>query len=66
MKINKQMFILLAILSIVVFAALFLMSQSIIIQSNEIIALRERVYFLEIIIHKKSIEIDRAFLNFEY
>ena len=49
MKLNKQMFILLAILSIVVVGAMFLMSQEIIDQNNEIMEMRERIFNLELV-----------------
>ena len=46
---NKQRLILLAILSIVIVGAMFLMSQEIIAQNNEIMAMRERIFNLELI-----------------
>lgn len=49
MKLNKQMFILLAILSIVIVGAMFLMSQEIIDQNNEIMEMRERIFNLELV-----------------
>ena len=48
---KKQRAILLMILAVVVFAALFFMSQDIISQSRELISLRQRVINLELIIN---------------
>ena len=49
MEITKKMFILLAILSIVIVGAMFLMSQEIISQNDEIMAMQERIFNLELI-----------------
>ena len=49
MKFRKQTLVLLAILSIVIVGAMFLMSQEIIAQNNEIMAMRERIFNLELI-----------------
>ena len=46
---KPQRFILLIVLSIVALTALFLMSQEIIDQNDEIMALRERVFKMELI-----------------
>ena len=45
---NKQRLILLAILSIVIVGAMFLMSQEIISQNDEIMAMQERIFNLEL------------------
>ena len=56
---NKQRLILLAILSIVIVGAMFLMSQEIIAQNNEIMAMQERIFNLELINgYSKTLTVD--------